>query len=459
MREILHHAKLEFIKNPAESHSGVLELCDTFLGQLELMDKIVASKAPVQVQLADFSDSNRARTLRDRLVDLQLFDLARDLSVRCQLPLDPVWLAWGMQNLRDRKFTDARDVFKHVLTPAETTKLSSTTSPSTSTLGIRRAASVSSKGLDSQRVVESIVQVLDPGFSQIRRELSPPPLRRPSISSPAQPQDASTLSSSASPALEPVPEIQQSPRLEPEARVECVRHRLLPILSLYAFLRWSGLPGNLIPLDILSGDVRIPKVSVELLHAASINRRMCELPSSCSGRHGRLCRYCHTLLSTAFSPQRIETCHPEARHATATRFIADHSLLTFTYLIPADPSLTSFKTFLLAACKYFNERKAFKVLVTFQIFMEDFSRAALTCIKVFLDTTDHHHRLKCLEVAKDYFTEAIRRLRTSTESAPPKPSGPSAPPPSPGGSAVLSAADMEKCTSWHGSRSREHPHT
>jgi hypothetical protein len=36
----------------------------------------------------------------------------------------------------------------------------------------------------------------------------------------------------------------------------------------------------------------------------------------------------------------------------------------------------------------------------FQIFMGDYARAALTCIKVFIDTQDQHYRLKSLEVAK-----------------------------------------------------------
>lgn len=124
----------------------------------------------------------------------------------------------------------------------------------------------------------------------------------------------------------------------------------------------------------------------------------------------------------------------------------------------SDPSLANWKLHLLAACRYFNERKLFKVLVTFQIFMEDFSRAALTCIKVFLETTEQSHRLKCLEVAKDYFAEAIRRLRNSatnpTSQPAPAPAGPSSlpkpvvgpPPASPGGASVLSMAEMEKCT-------------
>jgi zinc finger FYVE domain-containing protein 26 len=74
--------------------------------------------------------------------------------------------------------------------------------------------------------------------------------------------------------------------------------------------------------------------------------------------------------------------------------------MIFLTLFVLDPTLESFHDYLLAACKYFNQQKAFKTLVTFQIFMKDYVRAGLTCIKIFLDTLDHNYKLKCLEVAK-----------------------------------------------------------
>ncbi len=66
------------------------------------------------------------------------------------------------------------------------------------------------------------------------------------------------------------------------------------------------------------------------------------------------------------------------------------------------------KPYLLAACKYFNHKKAFKTLVTFQVFMKDYLRAGLTCIKIFMETLDPQYKLKCLEVAKGYFEEGLK---------------------------------------------------
>ncbi len=66
------------------------------------------------------------------------------------------------------------------------------------------------------------------------------------------------------------------------------------------------------------------------------------------------------------------------------------------------------KPYLLAACKFFNQKKAFKTLVTFQVFMKDYLRAGLTCIKIFMETLDPQYKLKCLEVAKGYFEEGLK---------------------------------------------------
>lgn len=73
-----------------------------------------------------------------------------------------------------------------------------------------------------------------------------------------------------------------------------------------------------------------------------------------------------------------------------------------------DPNMEVTKPYLLAACKYFNQKKAFKTLVTFQVFMKDYVRAGLTCIKIFMETLDAQYKLKCLEVAKGYFEEGLK---------------------------------------------------
>lgn len=95
----------------------------------------------------------------------------------------------------------------------------------------------------------------------------------------------------------------------------------------------------------------------------------------------------------------------------------DNSLLgeLKTSLERVDPQLVKSQPYLLATCKYLNEQKAFKTLVTFQVFMRDYARAALTCIRVFMDTTDQNYRMKCLEIAKDYFGEAGKILEQKTE--------------------------------------------
>jgi hypothetical protein len=60
-----------------------------------------------------------------------------------------------------------------------------------------------------------------------------------------------------------------------------------------------------------------------------------------------------------------------------------------------------------AACKFFNERKAYKLLLDFLTFMGDNVRAGLTYIKLFLDETDPNLQLKYLENAKVNFHHSV----------------------------------------------------
>jgi zinc finger FYVE domain-containing protein 26 len=80
-----------------------------------------------------------------------------------------------------------------------------------------------------------------------------------------------------------------------------------------------------------------------------------------------------------------------------------------------DPQLKSANNYLLALCKYLNENEAYSVLLEFQLFMRDFVRAGLTCIKLFHSASDLAAKLKYLEESKAHFIEALTELQEMKE--------------------------------------------
>lgn len=53
------------------------------------------------------------RRVRDRLVAEDRFELAMEVSTKCQLDSNTVWTAWGMGCIKAGEFQMARDKFRH----------------------------------------------------------------------------------------------------------------------------------------------------------------------------------------------------------------------------------------------------------------------------------------------------------------------------------------------------------
>jgi zinc finger FYVE domain-containing protein 26 len=132
------------------------------------------------------------------------FELSRDLSLRCQLTLDTVWVSWGLQCLRDRKYPDAREMFRKALagssasgsggaspysSPSSRARSPSVgassnpqsggtplTSPSKMMSGnLRRASSLIARTIDPQRIVEQIISTLAQSVAIVAPPPSPSP--------------------------------------------------------------------------------------------------------------------------------------------------------------------------------------------------------------------------------------------------------------------------------------------
>lgn len=65
-----------------------------------------------------------------------------------------------------------------------------------------------------------------------------------------------------------------------------------------------------------------------------------------------------------------------------------------------DPTLKIWEKYLLATCRFLDQRKATNMLYKFQVFMKDEARAALTCIRLFLLTPIFESKIAYLTQAE-----------------------------------------------------------
>lgn len=83
-----------------------------------------------------------------------------------------------------------------------------------------------------------------------------------------------------------------------------------------------------------------------------------------------------------------------------------------------DPQLKLSRNYLASVAKIFNEKHSYKLLLDLLIWMKDYVRAGLTCIKIFLEESIPQNRLKYLELAQHHFTQGFKLLKSEPTQTP-----------------------------------------
>lgn len=112
IRYLLLNAKFKMIK--AGETQGV-ELCDTYLGHVDLMKFLVESNCGDIPSLRDLMHPDSARRLRDRFIEDERLSLAMEVSTKCGLDPSGVWGAAGFALLQAGDFPGAREKFSRCM--------------------------------------------------------------------------------------------------------------------------------------------------------------------------------------------------------------------------------------------------------------------------------------------------------------------------------------------------------
>eukprot|EP01088_Endostelium_zonatum_P017284 TRINITY_DN5017_c0_g1_i1.p1 TRINITY_DN5017_c0_g1~~TRINITY_DN5017_c0_g1_i1.p1 ORF type:complete len:2070 (+),score=517.04 TRINITY_DN5017_c0_g1_i1:625-6210(+) len=163
IQQLVLYAKLQFSK---DSNSSGISLCDTILSHVELLQSLIISKCDLggdHVSLMDFSDPKKSRLLRDRLISQDMMKMAIDLATKCNIESEPVWAVWGISLLKIGRYNDAKEKFKYCLSSGAT----SATSPGGGTdkklvphLSDRITGA---SGASNRRLLNQIIELLESG--------------------------------------------------------------------------------------------------------------------------------------------------------------------------------------------------------------------------------------------------------------------------------------------------------
>lgn len=81
-----------------------LARCDALLGQIDLLSLLVSANCLHLLPPQPMSQLDTWRKLRDRLIDIELWSLALDVSTKAGLDAGSVWAAWGLVCLKAGNF-------------------------------------------------------------------------------------------------------------------------------------------------------------------------------------------------------------------------------------------------------------------------------------------------------------------------------------------------------------------
>ena len=88
--------------------------CDMYNNLVDILNRLNMANCPLPA-LNDLLQQETLRRIRNQLLDDERYQLAMDISTRCNLDTQTIWFQWGMAYLHMGRYTEARDKFEKCL--------------------------------------------------------------------------------------------------------------------------------------------------------------------------------------------------------------------------------------------------------------------------------------------------------------------------------------------------------
>ncbi|XP_078590684.1 zinc finger FYVE domain-containing protein 26-like isoform X2 [Branchiostoma floridae x Branchiostoma japonicum] len=321
LRYLLFNAKMKFMK--AGESSGI-ELCDTYLSHVDVLKMLAKAHFHGLPSIQELQSKDKARRLRDRLIEDERLDLAMDFSTKCGLDSAGVWAAWGMAYLRTGNYQGAREKFSRCLKPPSDVNMIS----------------------HSSKMLTGILQCLE---------------------------------STSTATLAPSRDLVKNPYLGLSGRDKASQLSDQVFQECLYYLRTYGTHLDLI--NFYYSCNKLPKAVKYILD------------KHCSPEV-----FIEGLLVPCLSRAQLPKLQDQ--------------------MVMFDPTLTKWATYLTAACRHLNKNNRNYSLYQFQIFMKDYVRAAMTCIRFFSARastyTELFDRLHHLASAKQHLTNVLEEQHSDS---------------------------------------------
>ena len=120
IKSLIVSAKMRYsdiISKPGSHNKGKpsrgLARCDALLGQIDLLSLLASANCLPLLPPQPISQLDTWRKLREKLIEIELWSLALDVSTKSGLDAGTVWAAWGLVCLKAGNFQGAHLIFNY----------------------------------------------------------------------------------------------------------------------------------------------------------------------------------------------------------------------------------------------------------------------------------------------------------------------------------------------------------
>ena len=396
IQQLLYYAKLRLMTSEIAT-LDLVQTCDVLLQRTELLLQLIfcggTATASAVVELSKslslslLADPQKARALRERLIENDLLDLALLVANKCGVESDPVWAAKALRMLETNRYQEAKQLFRYCMVsiyPEEQTdEVAQQQNRSSGGLGL-----VNKTVSDNSAVLSKILMILETNVPIEQDKLT---MRRDALTSLVRP------SSSASAA-----------QLKDSATFHKRFKNMEDIDSSDSALKSLEALRKVPP----SGSTSAPPQTIRRHTLDSIRYMQCIYYLQRFGSEEMMIKFWlrHDLLEDCI---RHMDSKPPPYDTKLLLLIVNHALSRNIFprfkeaLYKIDRDVERWRDAMLALCVHFHQAKMHTILLELQVCMRDFSRAGLTSMTIYNLLSRPSEKMYYLELVQRYFTIAL----------------------------------------------------
>ncbi|CAF1082231.1 unnamed protein product, partial [Didymodactylos carnosus] len=171
IKNLLFAAKMKLMTgntNLFTTNHTLLSSCDTYINLIDILNRLNTANCDLPT-LNDLLQQETLRRIRNKLLDDERYQLAMDISTRCNLDSYTIWVQWGMACLYIGLFSEARKKFEKCLKKKQTFSSNGGDTSNQQQYTKRNISASTNTKSQQEKILNDIVNYLEESYLPMNR--------------------------------------------------------------------------------------------------------------------------------------------------------------------------------------------------------------------------------------------------------------------------------------------------